>query len=182
VLASADSAGVNQAFFKGDVPVVFNGTWRIDDFLAQSEKADSPLYKGYTVMPVPKIFARPGTYADGHSWVMIKGGTKTERERKAALSFMKFLWDNDIEWARTGHLPARRSLIESAEFRAMPFRNNIGEIAVIGRNLPQAVPRQQAVQVGLNEELTTMLQTRKPVEKAQADAQLRVNKILDSVR
>jgi multiple sugar transport system substrate-binding protein len=113
---------------------------------------------------------------------MIKGGTKNERERKAALSFMKFLWDNDIEWARTGHLPARRSVIESAEFKAMPFRTNISEIAASGRNLPQAVPRQQAVQVALSEELVTMLQTNKPPAKAQADAQVRVNKILDSVR
>jgi multiple sugar transport system substrate-binding protein len=182
VVPSADSAGVNQTFFKGDVPVVLSGTWRIDDFLAQSEKADSPLNKGYTVMPVPKLFARPGTYADGHSWVMLKGGTKNERERKAALTFMKFLWDNDIEWARTGHLPARRSVIDSAEFKAMPFRSNIAEVATIGRNIPQAIPRQQAVQVALSEEIVTMLQTKKPVAKAQADAQTRVNKILDSVR
>lgn len=182
VVPSADSAGVNQTFFKGDVAVALSGTWRIDDFLAQSEKADSALHKGYTVMPVPKIFARPGTYADGHSWVMLKGGTKTERERKAALSFMKFLWDNNVEWARTGHLPARRSVIESSEFKAMPFRNNIAEIAAIGRNMPQTIPRQQAVQVALSEELVTMLQTKKPVAQAQADAQVRVNKILDSVR
>lgn len=182
VVPSADSAGVNQTFFKGDVAVALSGTWRIDDFLAQSEKADSALHKGYTVMPVPKIFARPGTYADGHSWVMLKGGTKTERERKAALSFMKFLWDNNVEWARTGHLPARRSVIEGSQFKAMPFRNNIAEITAIGRNIPQSIPRQQAVQVALSEELVTMLQTKKPVAKAQADAQVRVNKILDSVR
>ncbi|VTY34732.1 Bacterial extracellular solute-binding protein [Xylophilus ampelinus] len=178
----ADSAGINQLFFKGEVPIVFNGTWRIDDFLAQSEKSDSPLYKGYTVMPVPKIFARPGTYADGHSWVMVRGGAKNERERKAALSFLKFLWDNDIEWARTGHLPSRRSVIDSAEFKAMPYRSNIAAISATGRNLPQEVPRQQAVQVALNEELVTMLQTKKPVAQAQASAQTRVNKILDSVR
>jgi multiple sugar transport system substrate-binding protein len=53
VVPSADSAGVNQTFFKGDVAVALSGTWRIDDFLAQSEKTDSPLHKGYTVMPVP---------------------------------------------------------------------------------------------------------------------------------
>ena len=53
---------------------------------------------------------------------MLKGGTKDEAQRKAALTFLKFLWDNDGEWARTGHLPANKTALDSAAFRALPMR------------------------------------------------------------
>jgi len=182
VLPGVDSGAVNQAWFKGDVAVALTGTWRIDDLLAQSEKPDSPAYKAYTVIPFPQLFAKRAAYADGHSWVMLRGGAKDEKTRKAALTFMKFLWDNNYEWARTGHLPANRTVIESAAFKALPMRNNIAVISTIGRNLPHSVPRQHAIQIALSEELITMQLSKKPVAQVQESAETRVNKLLDSVR
>jgi multiple sugar transport system substrate-binding protein len=182
VMQGLDSGAVNQAWFKGEVPVALTGTWRIDDYLAQSEKPESPAYKGYTVIPFPQLFAKRAAYADGHGWVMLKGGAKDEKTRKAALTFMKFLWDNDGEWARTGHLPANRTVIESAAFKALPMRTNIAVISSIGVTLPHGVPRQHAVQMNLSEELITMQLSKKPVAQVQGSAETRVNKLLDSVR
>lgn len=182
VMPGLDSGAVNQAWFKGDVAVALTGTWRIDDFLAQSEKPESPAHNAYTVIPFPQLFAKRAAYADGHSWVMLKGGAKDEKTRKAALTFMKFLWDNDLEWARTGHLPANRTVIESAAFKALPMRSNIAVISTIGLTLPHAVPRQHAVQIGLSEELITMQLSKKPVAQVQDSAETRINKLLDSVR
>jgi multiple sugar transport system substrate-binding protein len=182
VMPGLDSGAVKQAGFKGEVAVALTGTWRIDDFLAQSEKPESPAHKGYTVIPFPQLFAKRAAYADGHAWVMLKGGAKDETTRKAALTFMKFLWDNDLEWARTGHLPANRTVIESAAFKALPMRNNISVISTIGVTLPHNIPRQHAVQINLSEELITMQLSKKPVEQIQDSAETRVNKLLDSVR
>ncbi|MDO8778523.1 MAG: extracellular solute-binding protein [Burkholderiaceae bacterium] len=182
VMPGLDGGGVNQAWFKGEAAVALTGTWRIDDFLAQSEKVESPAHNGYTVIPFPKLFAKRAVYADGHSWVMLKGGAKDEKTRKAALTFMKFLWDNNYEWARTGHLPANRTVIESAAFKALPMRSNIAVISSIGRNLPHTVPRQHAVQIAVSEELITMQLSKKPVAQVQEAAEARVNKLLDSVR
>ena len=182
VMPGLDSGAVNQAWFKGDVAVALTGTWRIDDFLAQPEKPESPAHKGYTVIPFPQLFAQRAAYADGHAWIMLKGGAKDEKTRKAALTFMKFLWDNDFEWARTGHLPANRTVIESAGFKALPMRSNIAVISTIGVTLPHSVPRQHAVQISLSEELITMQLSKKPVEQVQDSAETRINKLLDSVR
>jgi multiple sugar transport system substrate-binding protein len=182
VMQGLDSGAVNQAWFKGEVAVALTGTWRIDDYLAQSEKPESPAYKGYTVIPFPQLYAKRAAYADGHSWVMLKGGAKDEKTRKAALTFMKFLWDNDGEWARTGHLPANRTVIESAAFKALPMRSNIAEVSSTGRGMPHNVPRQRAIEVIVDQEIGNMLLSKKPLVQVQEAAETRVNKLLDSVR
>ncbi|MDM0034501.1 extracellular solute-binding protein [Variovorax sp. J22P271] len=182
VVQGVDSGAVNQAWFKGDAAVALTGTWRIDDFMAASEKADSPAHGGYLVIPFPQLFAKRATFADGHAWVMLKGGAKDEKTRKAALSFMKFLWDNEFEWSRTGHLPANKRVYDSAEFKALPMRGKITEISTIGRGLAHNVPRAAAVQQAINEELVTMQLSKKTVRETQDAAETRVNKLLDAVR
>ncbi|MDO8778522.1 MAG: extracellular solute-binding protein [Burkholderiaceae bacterium] len=182
VMPNLDYGAANQAFVNGDAGVVVVGTWKIDDFLAQSEKADSPLYKGYTVVPFANLHAKKAVFADGHTWVMLKGGSKDEAGRKAALTFMKFLWDNDAEWARTGHLPTNRNIISSAAFKALPMRSNIAEISSIGRGMPHNVPRQRAIEIIVDQEIGNMLLSKKPIAQVQEAAETRVNKLLESVR
>jgi multiple sugar transport system substrate-binding protein len=182
VVPNLDYGAANQAFVNGDAGVVVVGTWKIDDFLAQSEKADSPLYKGYTVVPFANLFGKKAAFADGHTWVMLKGGAKDEASRKAALTFLKFLWEHDGEWARTGHLPANRTVIESAAFKALPMRSNIAEISSTGRGMPHNVPRQRAIEVIVDQEIGNMLLSKKPLVQVQEAAETRVNKLLDSVR
>ena len=95
---------------------------------------------------------------------------------------MKFLWENDGEWARTGHLPANRTVIESAAFKALPMRSNIAEISTIGRGMPNYVPRQRAIEIIVDQEIGNMLVSRKPLAQVQDAAETRVNKLLESVR
>jgi multiple sugar transport system substrate-binding protein len=181
VVQGIDSGAVNQAWFKGDAAVALTGTWRIDDYMAASEKADSPAHNGYQVIPFPQLFAQRATFADGHSWVMLKGGSKDEKTHKAALTFLKFLWDNEFEWARTGHLPANKKVFDSAEFKSLPMRDKIIEISTIGRGLAHNVPRAAAVQQALNEEIFTMQLSKKTVAQTEDAAETRINKLLDSV-
>ena len=53
---------------------------------------------------------------------MIPTANLTDAQRKSAYSFLKFLWDDDFQWARAGHLPASQKVIDSAAFKALPFR------------------------------------------------------------
>ncbi|SDP37871.1 multiple sugar transport system substrate-binding protein [Rhodoferax sp. OV413] len=175
------SAG-NQAFVNGDVGVHIVGTWTIGDFVAAAEKADSPLKGGYSVVPFAKLYAKKAAFADGHSWVMLKGGAKDEKTRKAALTFMKFLWDRDYEWARTGHLPANKTAAERDDFKKLPFRSNILEISSIGVSLPNSVPRQRAIESIVGEEMVNMMVAKKPIDAVQKSAEERVNKLLAGVR
>jgi len=182
VMTGLDYGPSNQAFVNGEVGVVVVGTWKIDDFVAQAEKADTPLAKGYAVYPFPQLFDQKAVCADGHSWVMLKGGAKDEASRKAALAFLKFIWDNDVEWARTGHLPISKLTLASPGFKALPMRSNIAEISASGRGIPLSIPRQRAIQIAVDQEIGNMLTSKKSLKDMQNAAETRVNKLLDSVR
>jgi multiple sugar transport system substrate-binding protein len=182
VMTGLDYGASNQAFVNGETGVVVVGTWKIDDFVAQSEKEGTPLSHGYAVYPFPKLLDKKSVFADGHTWVMLKGGTKDEASKKAALTFLKFLWDNDVQWARTGHLPANKTALASAEFKAMPMRSNIVEISSIGRGMPHTIPRQRAIEIAVDQEIGNMMVSKKSLQATQEAAESRVNKLLDAVR
>ena len=178
VKTGADYGASNQAFLNGEAGIVVVGTWTIDDFLAQSKQPSSPLAGGYTVLPFPPLWGKKAVYADGHSWVLLKGGTHDDKARKAALSFLKFLWDNDYEWSRTGHLPARRSVAESATYKELPFRASIAEITSTAYSVPSNVGRQRAVELAISEEIGSMYLTKKPIADVQNAIEQRVDKLL----
>jgi multiple sugar transport system substrate-binding protein len=178
VKTGADYGAANQAFLNGEAGIVVVGTWTIDDFLNQSKQAGSPLAGGYTVVPFPPVFGKKAVFADGHSWVLLKGGARDDKARKAALGFLRALWDNDFEWSRTGHLPARKSVADSATYKALPFRANIAEITSTAYSVPSDVTRQRAVEVAIGEEISSMYLTKKPLAEVQTAIEQRVGKLL----
>lgn len=178
VKTGSDYGAANQAFLNGEAGIVIVGTWTIDDFLNQSKQASSPLANGYTVVPFPPVFGKKAVFADGHSWVLLKGGTRDDKARQAALGLLKALWDNDFEWSRTGHLPARKSVVESAAYKELPFRANIAEIASTGYSVPSDVSHQRAVEVAVGEEVNAMYLTKKPIADVQTAIEQRVGKLL----
>jgi multiple sugar transport system substrate-binding protein len=177
-----DYSATQQAFVNGDVGVDVVGTWTIDEFIAAADKADSPLHGGYTVVPFANIYGKKAAFADGHSWIMLKGGAKTDAERKAAFTFLKFLWDNNFEWSRTGHLTVRKSIADSEKFTSLPFRKNIAEITSTGFSIPNSVPRQRAIETIVGEEISNMILSGKPAGETAISAEARVNKLLSSVK
>lgn len=182
VKPNTDYAAANQAFLNGEAGVVVVGTWTIDQFLRESKKADSPLQGGYTVVPFPQLYERPAVFADGHSWALFKGGATDAKGHEAALKFLKFLWDHDADWARTGHLPARQSVAESAAFRALPLREPLAEITRTGIGMPGNVPTQRAIELLIGEDVANLMLSGKPVAEVQASVEKRVNTALRKAR
>jgi multiple sugar transport system substrate-binding protein len=182
VKPDTDYSGTNQAFLNGDAGIVVVGTWTIDEFMAQAEKPGSPLHGAYSVVPFAKLYAKPAVFADGHSWVLLKGGAKDEAQRKAAYGFLKFLWDRNYEWARTGHLPANQSVADSDTFKKLPFRSSILEITRTGVAMPNTIPRQRTIESVVGEELASVMLSKKPIPQAMKAAEDRVNKTLASVK
>lgn len=174
-----DYGGSINAFLGGEGGVHLNGTWMVGDYNAQSEKPGTALNKGgYAVYPYPQLF--PGAkaqYADGHSWAVSKKD-RTPEQDAAIAKFLKFFADNDFEWSRTGHLPAYKAVIESAEFKALPHRDTIAPIATLGKPLPSAVQRQFAIQDIVGEEMSAAITGQKDVDSALADMESRVNELL----
>jgi len=173
-----DYPAATRGFMNGDGGVYLVGTWVIGDYQAESQRPNRPLSDGYTVVPFPQLFPESdASFADGHAWVMpVKERTRTQRE--AVFRLMKFFADNNFEWARTGHLPAFRDVIESERFKSLPHRDNIAALATTGAPLPSEVQRQFAIQDIIGEELEPAIAGQKPVDEALADAEHRINDLL----
>jgi multiple sugar transport system substrate-binding protein len=176
-----DYAASVTSFTNGDGGIAVNGTWLIGDFVAQSEKQGTALAGGYTVYPVPQLYpGRDSTYADGHSWVM-PHKDRTPEQTEAIGKLFKFLAENDFQWARTGHLPAVKAVFAMPEFKSLPHRENIAEIAETGRSLPGAVQRQFAIQDIIGEEVGAAVNGDKTIDEALGSAESRINDLLANI-
>lgn len=182
VRPNLDYAAANQAFLNGQAGVVIVGTWTIDQFLRESQKADSPLQGGYAVRPFAQLYDKPAVFADGHSWALFKGGTTDAKGHEAAVKFLKFVWDRSAEWSRTGHLPVSKAVAQSEAFRALPQRESLAEITTTGASMPGNVPTQRSIELLIGEDVANLLLSDKPVAEVQASVEKRVNKALQKAR
>jgi multiple sugar transport system substrate-binding protein len=91
--------------------------------------------------------------------------------------FLGFLARYNLDWSRTGQLPAFAAVVASPQFRAQPHREDFAALARTGRQLPGYVERQSAVQGLIGEELEAAITGAKPVNAALRDAERRVNRL-----
>lgn len=176
-----DYAGAVSTFLKGEGGILVDGTWMVGQFDTAAHDAASALYQGYAVRPFPYLFqGRQVSLVDGHNWVMPHNPKRTDAEREAARRFLKYFADNDFQWARTGHFPAYRAIIESTEWQQLPHRADIAEITRLGEPLPKYVRRQSPIEFIVGEETSAAFTGAKPVERALVDMQRRADEILQS--
>ena len=173
-----DYGAALQGFAAGEGGVMVNGTWIIGDLLRQAKQAGSATANGYTALPFPRLYGASAMWADNHVMILLKGGTTDARSRRAAIAFLKFLYDEGGVWARTGQLPTRRSVIESPAFRKLPLRSEIAAISRDGVALPIEVARQAIVGKTLGDALTATIVFGASVDKTLSGAETSINRML----
>jgi multiple sugar transport system substrate-binding protein len=168
-------ADSQQSFLNGEAAILVNGTWVVDFYTAEAAK-DEVALDNYYVADFPTLFETGATWADSHLWAIpstIDGDKKT-----AALRVLAFINDHNIDWARTGHMAVRQSVVESDAYTSLPHRDEYTGTAAIARDTPPS-ERYGAIQDVLNRELQAIWLTDKPVEAALSDAELEVQDLLD---
>ena len=103
---------------------------------------------------------------------------RTPAEHAAALRFLKFFAAHDKDWARTGHMPAFEAVIASPEWRALPHREALAEIARTATPLPKQIRRQFPIETVVGQEAAAAIAGNKSIDRALADMERRVNDIL----
>jgi multiple sugar transport system substrate-binding protein len=116
-------------------------------------------------------------FVSGHSWV-VPARKRSPAQRAAIARFFRFMAAHNFDWARTGHIPAFKSVLSDPRFQALPHRADIAPLATIGRPLPSYVQRQSAIEGIVGEETDAAFTGQKPVPHALADAERRVNALL----
>ena len=172
-----DTPAAIASFMSGEGGIYPTGTWMIGQFEAEANTPGRPLHRSYTVYPYPRLWGAEVSYVSGHAWVVPKR-ERTAEQRRAIGRFFRFIAEHNFDWARTGHLPAFKAVIESPAFKALPHRTNIAPVAATGRPLPGGVRRQNAIEGLVGEEVAAAFNGQKPTKQALADAERRVNALL----
>ena len=166
-----------QAFLAGESAILVNGTWVVDFYDAEATKAEVAL-NDYYVADFPALFAEPATWADSHMWVIPSPLKANDAEKyEAALKLVAWINDHNIDWARTGHMAVRTSVLESDAYAALAHRSEYAGTAAQARDVPPA-EKYGAIQDVLNRELQAIWLTGKSVDDALADAQAEVQDLL----
>jgi multiple sugar transport system substrate-binding protein len=169
-----DFPAANTSFINGEGGVFPVGTWMIGPYDKEAATPGRPLHDSYAVLPYPRLWGREAAFVDGHAWVAPKR-RRTPEQRAALVRLLRFLARNNEDWARTGHLPAIEEVLSRPTFAALPHRAGIADMARTGRQLPDHVRRQSAVQGLIGEELESAINGSKPVARALVDAERRVD-------
>jgi len=165
-----------QSFLEGDAAIQINGTWMVDFYDSQTKNADSAL-QSYYVADYPQLFDNSATWADSHIWALPITLQDEPEKYEAALDFLAWLNDHNVDWARTGHLSIRQSVLDSSEYQSLAHRDEYSNTVNIARDNPPAA-RYSAIQDVLNRELQSVWLQDKDIEKALSDAEREINRLL----
>lgn len=177
-----DYSAAVSGFMNGDGGVFLVGTWMVQTFSAAAEEEDRPLSGGYAVVPYPQLFRGANrTFADSHGFAMPRDEDRSDAEREAAMRFLAFFARNDAAWARTGHLPAMQAVIDSEEFRRLPHRQELAELARTATPLPKQIRRQFPIETIVGQESAAAISGAKSIDQALADMERRVNDVLSNI-
>jgi multiple sugar transport system substrate-binding protein len=172
-----DTPAAIAAFENGQGGIYPTGTWMIGTFEQEAETPGRPLYKSYAVFPYPRLWGERVEYVSGHTWVVPKRN-RTSKQREAIARFFRFMADHDYDWARTGHVPAFKAVLQDPRFKALPHRADIAQLASMGRPLPGYVLRQSAIEGLVGEEAAAAFTRQKTVGEALTSAERRVDALL----
>ncbi|WP_246470203.1 ABC transporter substrate-binding protein [Cohnella nanjingensis] len=109
-------------FQSGTAAIMMTGVWATGTW-------ESTKGLEFGAMPIPKIYDQEATWGDSHTIILPVTKKEDETKRKAAIVFANYLADNGAIWAKAGHIPSKPSVIESAEFKALPNRSDYASVA-----------------------------------------------------
>jgi multiple sugar transport system substrate-binding protein len=175
-----DTPAAIAAFINGEGGIYPTGTWMIGSFEQEATTPGRPLYNSYAVFPYPHLAGQWVEYVSGHTWV-VPTRKRTPAQRAAIARFFKFMATHNYDWARTGHIPAFKAVLNDPRFRALPHRADIAPLAEIGRPLPSYVQRQNAIEGIVGEEAAAAFIGQKSIPAALSEAERRVNDLLGQV-
>jgi multiple sugar transport system substrate-binding protein len=171
-------ADSQQAFLNGEAAILVNGTWVVDFYDAEAANPDVAL-SDYYVADFPTLFDEGATWADSHMWAIPASLQRDDPETyAAALQVLAFINEHNIDWARTGHMAVRNSVLGSEAYAGLPHRDEYTGTADIARDTP-AAENYGAIQDVLNRELQAIWLTGKSIDDALSDAELEVQDLLD---
>ncbi|KGE16416.1 ABC transporter substrate-binding protein [Paenibacillus wynnii] len=111
-----------KMFYEGQAAVLITGVWGTGAF-----EKDKNLELG--VVPVPVIYDHPAVWGDSHTLAIPAKGEMNDEKRKAAVTFAKWTVEHGYMWAKAGHVPSSKKVVDSKEFTDLKFRSDYAATA-----------------------------------------------------
>lgn len=167
-----DYDGSMQSFLRGDSAIMYNGSWAVNQFAAETTFE-------YGVADAPMIFDVPATWANSHLWAVPTQKNPDPVKYRAAFELAKFYFENTGTWAiKTGHMPASQEALDSAEYLAAAYRDTYLETAREYGKLPPRIVQWPAVDAAIIESIEATWLNNAPIETALDSLQTRVEGII----
>lgn len=109
----------HQKFFQGGQAGLFiGGTWAVGAF----EKTEN---FNFGAQAFPQLFENDACWADSHTLIIPFNKDRTEEETKAAVEFIYYVSSQGAAtWAKSGQIPANKSVLESQEYLSLDYRSS----------------------------------------------------------
>lgn len=116
---TVSNGGDLTLFRAGKSAFYFDGPWMINTL---KESCDFAEYGNLGVIPMPGATGENGiSFAGSHQLCLAKNTVTNNSIRNACYTFFDYLSENALEWAKAGQVPARKSVHELAEYKAIPY-------------------------------------------------------------
>lgn len=148
--------------------VTFTGVWATGNF----EKEQS---LEFAAVPFPQLFDQPAAWGDSHTLIVPKQDDKDKEV--AAVKFANWLAEHGSMWAKAGHVPSKPSVVESEEYKAMPYRAGYADVMKIVKYMPDT-PKLSAVNDAVLESLVQINYGQKTIEEGLKEAQEKADKLM----
>jgi multiple sugar transport system substrate-binding protein len=127
---------VDDDFKKGVIAMVIEGPWEMADF-------DTVQGLEYKTAMIPVFYDQPAAWGNSHTIAF--PDNKRPEATLAAMKFTKWLIDHNFDWTKnTGHQPVLKSVLNSADFKALVNWQPIAATVPITRFYP-AIPKEWEV-------------------------------------
>jgi multiple sugar transport system substrate-binding protein len=110
----------------------WNGIWQINDLKAQTAIK-------WGVGPVPQIGSQKGVWGNSHQFVQLRQTRPDQNKVDATRYFINWISQKSAEWATSGKIPAKKSVAEGPEFKALKEEYSLAPQADYV-HFPPAVP------------------------------------------
>jgi multiple sugar transport system substrate-binding protein len=104
------------AFRQGKNALTWDGIWMMNEW-AKVKTLD------WGAAPIPNIGGTEAVWASSHNFVVTSQAQKDANKLQAAKAFISWISDHSIDWAKSGQVPARKSVRESPEFKALEVQS-----------------------------------------------------------
>ena len=158
------------AFQNGKNAFTWNGIWQL---LALDEKEGLE----WGVAALPNIGGKPAAWAGSHQFVLPTQKSQDQNKQTAARVFLNWISQQSLEWAKGGQVPARNSVRESAEFKALKGQATLGA-QINDLHFPPPVPGIGDAMLEWEKALNEATLGIKSPQAALSDAAGRADKIL----